>query len=38
MSRTKSISVSEAMEEYYQELELKIEEEKIKQNILKIND
>ena len=35
MSRTKAIEVNEALKEYYQELEIKKEEELIRQRILK---
>lgn len=35
MSRTKTIEVNEALEEYYQELEIEKEEELIRQLILK---
>lgn len=35
MSRTKAIEVNEALEEYYQELEIENEEEIIRQRILK---
>ena len=34
MSRTKAIEVNEALEEYYQELEIENEEEIIRQRIL----
>lgn len=35
MSRTRAIEVEEALEEYYQEIEIKKEEELIRQLILK---
>lgn len=35
MSRTKAIEVNEALEDYYQELEIEKEEELIRQLILK---